>query len=130
MLIASDLYSTGHEPTFGSSEVFVDSSMAVVTATVGTSVNLTCEPMAKGQLTPPIQWHKDGVLIPWETNPFLYLEEVLPSDRGNYSCARATSTTESNSILLDLVGMQSVFVLIMTDVINAPLLYRCLSVFS
>ena len=79
--------------------------MAVVTATIGTSVNLTCEP--ERQLTPPIQWYKDGVLIPLETQPFLYIDEVLPGHRGNYSC-KAMSTTESSSILLDLEGMQSV----------------------
>ena len=88
--------------------MFINVSMDTVTTDIGTSVSLTCE--AIGHPPPSIQWYKDGVIIPWETQRFLYINEVMPDDRGSYSCKAVNSegTAESGQTLLSLVGMQNV----------------------
>ena len=44
-------------------------------------INLTCT--VEG---PSYQWLKDGEPIPGETRKYLYIEAVVPEDRGNYTC--------------------------------------------
>ena len=54
------------------------------TTDLATPINLTCT--AEGHPAPTYEWYKDGVLIPGEIQPFLYISEPLPEDRGNYTC--------------------------------------------
>ena len=68
------------------------------------AVNLTCT--AEGHPAPTYEWYKDGVLIPGEHLPFLYIPDVLPEDRGIYSC-KAINTRgekESESASLEIPG--------------------------
>ena len=63
-------------------------------------VKLTCE--AQGYPPPLYHWFQDGVKIPGATLPYLYIREVAPGDRGNYSCTatnRAGSVTSSPGLL-------------------------------
>ena len=48
------------------------------------AVNLTC--IAEGHPAPTYEWKKDGGLIPGEQLSFLYIPEVMPADRGSYTC--------------------------------------------
>ena len=57
---------------------------ANTTTDLATPINLTCT--AEGHPAPTYEWYKDGVLIPGEIQPFLYISEPLPEDRGNYTC--------------------------------------------
>ena len=71
---------------------------------LATSINLTCT--AEGNPVPTYQWYKDGVLIPRETQSFLYIPKILPEDRGNYSC-KAINTLgnrTSEQAQLDIPG--------------------------
>ena len=72
---------------------------------IHTSVNLSC--MATGVPPPQYTWFKDGVLIPGETKPFLYIPEVQPNDRGSYRCKAANPLGESTSevAILMIPGM-------------------------
>lgn len=81
--------------------VEVPSSMS---AAIATSINLTCS--AEGYPPPTYQWYKDGVLIPGETQSFLYIPETLPSDRGNYSCEASNirGQMSSDSARVDISG--------------------------
>ena len=56
---------------------------------LGNSTNLTCE--AAGYPIPTFQWYKDGVPISGENEPSLFISEVLPGDRGKYSCKATNS---------------------------------------
>ena len=60
-----------------------------MTVELGHSTNLTCG--ATGYPTPIVQWYKDGVQILGENEPLLFISEVLPDDRGNYSCKATNS---------------------------------------
>ena len=62
---------------------------------IHTPLNLSC--MATGVPPPQYTWFKDGVLIPGETKPFLYIPEVQPNDRGSYRCKAANSVGEVTS---------------------------------
>ena len=55
----------------------------------GEPLTLPCQ--ADGNPIPTYEWYKDGVLIPGATRSSLHIQEVLPDDRGNYSC-RATNS--------------------------------------
>ena len=57
---------------------------ANTTTDLATPINLTCT--AEGHPAPTYEWYKDGVLIPGEIQSFLYISELLPKDRGNYTC--------------------------------------------
>ena len=69
-------------------------------------INLTCT--AKGNPAPTYEWYKDGILIPGENLPFLYIAEVLPNDRGNYSCRALNVNGQivSEPALLTIPGKQ------------------------
>ena len=69
------------------------------------SVNFTCE--AEGHPAPTYEWYKDDVLIPGENLPFLYIPEVLPSDRGSYYCKAINNEGEMSSMQanLDIEGI-------------------------
>lgn len=75
-----------------------------VISNIGSSVKLTC--IAEGHPTPSLEWYKDGELIPGETQPFLFISEVLPDDRGNYFCKATNSkgVNESGQIELTIQG--------------------------
>ena len=76
-----------------------------VTTALVSSVNLTCT--AEGHPAPTYEWYKDGVLIRGEHLPFLYIPEVLPADRGSYTCKAINDRgeTESLSASLDVPGI-------------------------
>jgi hypothetical protein len=67
-------------------------------------INLTCT--AKGNPAPTYEWYKDGLLLPGEQLSFLYITEVLPNDRGNYSCRalNVNGQTFSEPALLTIPG--------------------------
>ena len=66
-------------------KLFLTSSpMSKVSVDLGHSVNITCR--ITGYSTPTLEWYKDNMLIFGETRPILYIPEMLPDDRGNYSC--------------------------------------------
>ena len=69
-------------------------------------INLTCT--AEGNPVPSYEWYKDGILIPGEHLPFLYIPEVLPNDRGNYSCKAINVNSQklSEPALLTIRGKQ------------------------
>ena len=80
----------GIEPFSKLAKPFLTSTpTSKVTVELGNSTNLTCE--AAGYPTPTFQWYKDGVLIWGENEPSLFISEVLPGDRGNYSCKATNS---------------------------------------
>ena len=58
-------------------------------------MNLSC--IATGVPPPEYTWFKDGVLIPGETQPFFYIPEVQPTDRGSYRCKATNSEGEVTS---------------------------------
>ena len=62
---------------------------ANATTDLATPINLTCT--AEGHPAPTYEWYKDGVLILREVQPFLYIPEPLPEDRGNYTCKAINS---------------------------------------
>ena len=69
------------------------------------SANLTC--FAMGHPIPQYIWFKDGVLIPGETQPFLFFPNVQPNDRGSYKCKATNSLGEDTSeiAILTIPGM-------------------------
>lgn len=71
---------------------------------IAAAVNLTC--FADGYPPPSYQWFKDGVVIPGERKPLLYITEALPGDRGNYSCKASNSrgATISNLATVNIPG--------------------------
>ena len=85
--------------------VFISPPPSSVTPNFGDPVNLTC--LAEGHPAPIYEWFKDGVLITREIQPFLYISDVLPSDRGNYSCSviNTEGAITSTSTLLTIKGM-------------------------
>ena len=70
------------------------------------SINLTCT--AEGS-APNYQWLKDGVPIAGETRSYLYIEETVPEDRGNYTCVAINGggRDESEPARLKIPGMQA-----------------------
>ena len=94
-------------------------------------INLTCN--ASGSPAPTYEWYKDGILIPGEQSPFLYIAEVLPNDRGNYSCRAVNINGQrfSAPALLTIPGKQNMHSrgrMIMTFMHLHQ--YRSVSVFS
>ena len=94
-------------------------------------INLTCN--ASGSPAPTYEWYKDGILIPGEQSPFLYIAEVLPNDRGNYSCRAVNINGQrfSEPALLTIPGKQNMHSrgkMIMTFMHLHQ--YRSVSVFS
>ena len=80
----------GIEPFSKLAKPFLTSTpTSKVTVELGNSTNLTCE--AAGYPTPTFQWYKDGVPIWGENEPSLFISEVLPGDRGKYSCEATNS---------------------------------------
>ena len=73
-------------------------------ANIATSINLTCS--AEGYPPPTYQWYKDGFALPGETRSFLYIPELLPSERGNYSCEASNTEGQmsSDSARVDISG--------------------------
>ena len=66
--------------------------------------------MADGFPIPDYQWFKDGELLPGETRSFLYIQETLPEDRGNYTCIAINGGGETQSLpaTLDIPGKHCV----------------------
>ena len=86
--------------------MFVTVTGGTLSPNFGAAVNMTC--IARGYPPPTLQWIKDGLPLAGETQPFLYLPEALPDDRGTYSCLAVNSegTRESTSIELKIEGLQ------------------------
>ena len=59
--------------------------------------------MATGVPPPEYTWFKDGVLIPGETQPLLYIPEVQPNDRGSYKCKATNPLGEVTSEVVVLM---------------------------
>jgi hypothetical protein len=61
---------------------------------------------ADGNPIPTYEWYKDGILIPGATRSSLHIQEVLPGDRGNYSCKATNSegTIASGSTHVSIPG--------------------------
>ena len=78
----------------------------MVNVNLGNSVNLTY--VIEGHPPPSFEWYRDGVLIPGETQSFLYIPEVLPRDRGNYTCKAMNSEgiAESDPTHLKIPGIE------------------------
>ena len=73
------------------------------TIDVATPVNLTCT--ATGNPPPNYQWYKDGEPIIGETRSYLYITELLPEERGNYTCVASNSRgSSSKDAKVDLQG--------------------------
>ena len=81
-------------------------------ADIATSINLTCS--AEGYPPPTYQWYKDGLALPGETRPFLYIPELLPSERGSYLCEASNieGQMSSDSTRVDISGISHVIVLL------------------
>ena len=71
---------------------------------LATSVSLTCT--AEGHPAPSYEWYKDNVLVPGERRSVLYIPELSPHDRGNYTCKAINSEggIESQPAKLDIQG--------------------------
>ena len=84
---------------------FLSSPESVVTIEIGAPLNLSYT--AQGHPTPSFEWYKDDVLLPGEFQPFLYIAEGLPEDRGNYSCKAINSegVTQSSQIQINITGI-------------------------
>lgn len=87
---------------------FINVSMGRVISDIGSPINLTC--ITEGYPTPTHRWYKDGVLISGEVQPFMYIAEVLPYHRGNYSCMAMNSEglVESGPIQLAIASMHTI----------------------
>ncbi len=66
----------------------IEEPPANTNASLISSINLTCT--AEVPSAPSYQWLKDGVQIAGEMKAFLYIEEIGPEDRGNYTCVVVT----------------------------------------
>ena len=77
---------------------------SIAASLVGT-VNLTCP--GEDSSVPSYQWFKDGTPIPGESRSYLYIEEVTPEDRGNYTCVAISAgrREESPPTRLTITGM-------------------------
>ena len=84
MFIASYLFHFCTVKVVEAVEPEIKQPPANTTTDLATPINLTCT--AEGHPAPTYEWYKDGVLIPGEIQPFLYISEPLPEDRGNYTC--------------------------------------------
>lgn len=74
-------------------------------------VNFTCN--AEGSPEPSYQWYKDGEPIPGMTREYLYIEEVRPEHRGNYTCVAINvgGRVESEPARLKILGNQFLSIL-------------------
>ena len=62
--------------------------------------------MATGYPPPTYQWLKDGIPIPQETRSYLYIAELSPEDRGNYTCMAHNSEGDaSEQANVDIQGI-------------------------
>ncbi len=84
----------------------IEEPPANTNASLISSINLTCT--AEVSSAPNYQWLKDGIPIAGEMKPFLYIEEIGPEDRGNYTCVAVNGggRDESEPALLRIPGMQ------------------------
>ena len=69
-------------------------------------INLTCT--AEGHPAPTYEWYKDGELVPGESRSFLYIRELLPHNRGSYTCVAINSVGNGTSqeAELDIIGTE------------------------
>lgn len=72
-------------------------------------VKLTCT--AEGYPTPTYKWYKDGDVLPDKIRSFLYIDDPLPQDRGNYTCVaiNAVGNYTSKVAKLDITGKSSLY---------------------
>ena len=84
-----------------------------VVTDLATSITLTCS--ANGLPTPINEWYKDGELITGATQSFLYFSELLPENRGNYTCKAINSKgiMESAPAKLDIKGTTKIIYLLL-----------------
>ena len=82
----------------------IEEHPANTNASLISSINLTCT--AEGSV-PNYQWLKDGVPIAGETRAYLYIEETVPEDRGNYTCVAINGggRDESEPARIKIPGM-------------------------
>lgn len=98
------------------------------TSGLANPINLTCS--AIGNPAPTYEWYKDGILIPGEHLPFLYIAEVLPNDRGNYSCRAVNINGQrfSEPALLTIPGKQyRTIIMMMIDFHVFALIQECIN---
>ena len=87
-----------------------------MSANIAAPVNLSCS--AEGYPPPTYQWFKDGVAIPGETRSFLYIPELLPRERGSYSCeaSNVRGQISSDYARVDISGITVLVNTITSDV--------------
>ena len=70
------------------------------------------------------EWYRDGVLIPREIQPFFYISEPLPEDRGNYTCKAINSqgNITSEQAKLEIPGKMNIIEFIWVRYTNFYLL--------
>ena len=73
----------------------------------GKPINLTCMDEAWGDPPLAYEWYKDDMIIPGESDPYLYIPEALPDKRGNYFCKVTNSdgVIESSSTEVIIPGI-------------------------
>ncbi len=75
------------------------------TVALASPLNLTC--IASGIPTPVYSWYKDGELVSGESRPYLYVSEVDPGDRGDYTfmAVNDNGVAVSNTASVHIPGM-------------------------
>ena len=98
---------------------------------LATSVSLTCT--AEGHPAPSYEWYKDDVLVSGETRSVLYIPELSPRDRGNYTCKAINSEggIVSQPAKLDIQGRMTLIVHMIGKTLSISLMiYRHFAVLS
>ena len=93
------------------------------------SVSLTCT--AEGHPAPSYEWYKDDVLVLGEIRSVLYIPELSPRDRGNYTCKAINSEggIVSQPAKLDIQG-RMILIIQMIYRQKLKMIYRYFTVLS
>ena len=84
--------------------MITEAPASTILTDIATRINLTC--MATGYPPPTYQWLKDGIPILQETRSYLYIPELSPEDRGNYTCMAHNSKGDaSEQANVDIQGI-------------------------